>query len=82
MKVDEIAKDFIKKEGTSHLWYGNFDFCQQIATEYWGEEKSRSKPPLTAISMVLRMVSKSPLFYNSGRINHLGRWYPVFELKD
>lgn len=82
VSLAQIAKEKIESEGIEHIWYGNFDFCQQIANKYWGEEKAMGKHPLSAISMVLGVVSRSDLFYKAGRINHLGRWYPVFKLKE
>ena len=78
MRVDEAAAQVVRERGARAVWYGNPDLLHDIADRA-GIAHSH---PLNTISTVLSQVARSPLFARAGRIEHMGRRYPVYELRE
>lgn len=84
MKIEQVAKELMQETSTTYLWYGNPDFVQRVYRRYKkniGQSDFKPTHPLNEIATVLSQVSRGRLFKRTGYINHLGRDYPVFELK-
>lgn len=69
----------MKERDQKLIWYGDPDLCHEAYERV--HEGKNNKHPLNVISGVIQSCAKSKLFFKSGYIEHLGRHYPVYEIK-
>lgn len=75
--IDEAAVEVCREQGHTSIWYGDFGLCHDI---YDRTGRRNNKHPINIISAVMSAIGRSNHWYRVGRINHLGRWYPVYAM--
>lgn len=78
MRIDEAGRAVMLERGVRHCWYGDPDLIHEIAHR---AGVCKGSHPLNRSASVVGALAKSPLFKRSGFIRHLGRNYPVYELR-
>ena len=78
MKIAEAAREHMLETGMEMIYTGTFGDLHAVANR---ANKLQGAHPLNLIACVMSCIGKSDLFRKSGYIEHLGRHYPVYELK-
>lgn len=77
LKTEEAAVAVLTEQGYSNVWYG----CPQLIADIADRAGYKSMHPLNRSAAVIGALAKSKKFRFLGRHEHLGRKYPVYEMK-
>lgn len=78
-RLADIALEVCREQGRLYVWYGNPQLCHDI---YDRSGRTQGAHPLNVIASVVSACAKSSKWRSVGYITHLGRKYPVYEMKE
>lgn len=77
--IADVAVEVAREQGRVFVWYGNPQLCHDI---YDRSGRTNAKHPLNIIAAVVGACAKSSKWQRCGYITHMGKQYPVYEMRD
>lgn len=77
-RIADVAVDVCRKQSKTYVWYGDPQLCQDI----YADAGFRTRHPLNQIAAVVSQLARSPKWKRAGYIEHLGRKYPVYQVRE